>query len=270
MRWFIPTVAALVVSSSPAWAEAKTKITVTGSSTVAPLAGEIAKQYEKKNPTLRINVQAGGSSRGLADTRRGLADIGMVSRAIETPKKLGLKQFTIAKDGIAMIIHTDNPVNELTRSQIARIYKGKIDNWKAVGGKKAPITVVNKSEGRSTLKLFLDHFALKNPEVDASVIIGHNQQAIKTVAGNPSAIAYVSIGAAHYAAEDGVEIKLLPMNGVKPTLANVRNGSFPLTRKLNLITKGIPSGPAKAFISFARSKDANKTVEELSFVPIAP
>lgn len=244
------------------------KLVLTGSSTVAPLALEIGKRFEKQNPGVRIDVQSGGSSRGVADARSGLADIGMVSRALK-PEENDLVAHTIAMDGIGIILHRDNPASSLSDEQIKAIYTGQITNWKAIGGKDLPITVVNKAEGRSTLELFLHHFALKNSEIKAHVVIGDNQQGIKTVAGNPAAIGYVSIGAAEYEAAQGTPIKLLPMEGVAATVANVRDGRFPLSRPLNLVTKGEATGLAKRFIDFARSGAVNDLVESQFFVPLA-
>jgi len=215
---------------------ANERLTLTGSSTVAPLMMEIAKRFEQKNPGMRVDVQMGGSSRGIADARSGLADIGMVSRALKDGEK-DLKAFTIAKDGVCIILHKSNAVSKLSKEQIVKIYKGLIKNWKDVGGKDAAITVVNKAEGRSTLELFLHHFKLKNTEIKPSVVIGDNEQGIKTVSGSPNAIGYVSIGSAEYDASQGVAIKLLPMDGVAASIENVKTEKFPISRPLNLVTK---------------------------------
>lgn len=244
------------------------KLVLTGSSTVAPLAAEIGKRFEKQNLGMRIDVQTGGSSRGIGDTRSGLADIGMASRALKA-EETDLKYFTIAMDGIGLIVHRDNPVRSLTDLQVVGIYTGKITNWREVGGKDAHITVVNKAEGRSTLELFLHHYKLKNSNIKPHVVIGDNQQGIKTVAGNPNAIGYVSIGTAEFDAGNAVPIRLLPMNGVAATVENVRNGSFPLSRPLNLVTKYVPMGLNKQFIDFAQSKAVDDIVESQYFVPVA-
>lgn len=248
--------------------QAAEKLVLTGSSTIAPLAAEIGKRFEKQNPDVRIDVQTGGSSRGVSDARSGLANIGMASRALKTEEN-DLKSFTIALDGVGLILHKDNPVKTLTDQQVIDIYTGKITNWKDVGGKDAPVTVVNKAEGRSTLELFLHHYKLKNSDIKPQVVIGDNQQGIKTVAGNPGAIGYVSVGTAEFEAGNGAPIKLLPMDGVAATVENVRNGSFPLSRPLNLVTKTAPQGLAKRFIDFAGSKAVYDIVEAQYFVPLA-
>ena len=242
------------------------KLVLTGSSTVAPLASEIAKRYEAEHQGVRIDVQTGGSSRGVADARQGVADIGMVSRSLKDNEK-DLQAFTIAKDGISIILNSDNPVKSLTDKQIVDIYTDKINNWKQVGGLDAPITVVNKAEGRSTLELFAGHFKLETKDIKADVVIGDNEQGIKTVAGNPNAIGYVSIGSGEYAATHKTAIKLLPVEGVAASIANVSNGTFPISRPLNLVTKTSPAGLQKDFIDFARSSQVQDIVKEQYFVP---
>lgn len=244
------------------------KLTITGSSTVAPLVAEIGKRFEGIHPDVRIDVQTGGSSRGIADARSGLADIGMASRDLK-PDETDIQGHAIARDGIGIIVNAANPIPSLTDAQIIDIYLGKIVNWKDVGGNDMAITVVNKAEGRSTLELFAQYFKLKNSDIKASVIIGDNQQGIKTVSGNPGAIGYVSIGTAEFESGQGTPIKLLPLGTVTATVANVQNASFPLSRPLNLVTKSEPNGLQKAFIDFAQSKDVHDIVKEQFFVPLA-
>ncbi|WP_156113897.1 phosphate ABC transporter substrate-binding protein [Myxosarcina sp. GI1] len=245
------------------------KLTLTGSSTVAPLASEIAKKFEAEHPEVRIDVQTGGSSRGLADAVQGLADIGMVSRSLEENETERYQSYAIALDGIGIILESSNPVSSLSNKQVVDIYTGKIDNWQEVGGNNAPITVVNKAEGRSTLELFLEYFELENSQIQADVIIGDNQQGIKTVAGNKNAIGYVSIGAAEIDIDAGVPLKLLSVGGIDASTATVRDGSFPLSRPLNLVTTETPSGLTEKFIEFAQSEKVHNLVEAQNFVPIS-
>ena len=142
-------------------------------------------------------------------------------------------------------------------------------NWKQVGGKDGVITVVNKAEGRSTLELFTQYFKLKNTDIKAQVVIGDNEQGIKTVAGNPNAIGYVSIGSAENSVANGESIKLLPVGGVAATTANVQNGTFSISRPLNLVTKTEPQGLAKEFINFAQSQQVSDIVKKQNFVVVS-
>lgn len=242
------------------------RIVLTGSSTVAPLAAEIARQFEGRHPGVKVEVQTGGSSRGITDARAGLAHIGMVSRALRSDER-DLHAFPIARDGIGIIAHADNRVEGLRRQQVVDIFKGRITNWRDVGGRDAPITVVNKAEGRSTLELFLQYFELRGSEIRAQVIIGDNEQGIKTVASNPDAIGYVSIGAAEHDRAAGVPVRLLSLDGIAASSLAVRKGTFPLSRPLHLVTRHPPTGLVERFISFARSQEVHALIVAQALVP---
>lgn len=98
------------------------KITLTGSSTIAPLVSEIAKRFEQRHAAVRVDVQTGGSSRGITDATRGTADIGMSSRALTDPEQAELVSYTLARDGVCLLVHASNPVENLTDDQIRAIY----------------------------------------------------------------------------------------------------------------------------------------------------
>ncbi|MFT5127737.1 MAG: phosphate transport system substrate-binding protein, partial [Rhodothermales bacterium] len=208
-----------------------------------------------------------GSSRGIADARRGTAEIGMASRALNAEES-DLQAHAIARDGICMIVHADNPATGLSRAHVRETYSGAIAGWSDIGGDALPITVVHKADGRSTQELFLKHYELAAPEVNADVIIGDNEQGIKTVAGSAGCIGYVSIGAAEFAAGDGSPIRLLPVGGVTPSTENVANRSFPLSRDLSFVTAGKISPLAQDFIDFAQSAAVRDLIEAQFFVPM--
>ncbi|MBB3205552.1 phosphate transport system substrate-binding protein [Rhodopirellula rubra] len=243
------------------------QLTLTGSSTVAPLATEIAKRFEQQHPKVRIDVQTGGSGKGIADVRLGVADIGMASRPLAADEA-DLTAHRIAADGVGLIVHDSNPIKELSQEQIIAIYTDKINNWKEVGGEDKEITVVHKAEGRATLEVFLKHFGIENPSVKGDVIVGENEHAVKTVAGTEGAIGYVSIGTAEADIESGVRIRLLPLDAVKANTENVASGAFPMSRPLNLVTANSPSPLASTFIQFCQSADVHDLVKSQYFVPI--
>lgn len=241
-------------------------LVLTGSSTVAPLAGELAARYEAQHPGVRIDVQSGGSGRGIADTRKGTADIGMASRTL-APDEQDLTAHTIANDGIALIVHASNPLGALTTEQVRAIYLGQVDDWSALGGAPGPITVVHKAEGRATLAVFLAHMGLSNKAVEADVVAGENEHAIKTVAGTPGAVGYVSIGTAQVDIAAGVAIRVVALDGVLPSAATLKAGTYPMTRPLNLLTKGAPSARAQSFLDFALAPEQHDLILRESFLP---
>lgn len=243
-------------------------LVITGSSTVAPVVADAAQRYEKEHPGIRIDVQTGGSSRGISDARSGLAKLGMASRALK-PDESDIHADTIAMDGVCLIVHKDNPVESLTRKEIATIYQKKTSNWKEFGGNNTNIVVASKAEGRATLEVFLGYTGLDSADIQADVIVGENQQAIKTVAGNPNAIAYVSIGAAASEAQAGTPIKLISTDGIKPSIENVAKGVFPITRPLNVIAKGEVTGLSLAFLEYLKSDKIRDIVENHLYVPVS-
>ena len=239
---------------------------LTGSSTMAPLMKEIGRRFQELHPAVRVEVQAGGSGRGISDAREGKAQVGMVSRAL-TDKERDLYGFPIARDGVCIIAHRSNPVRSLTDRQVVEIYTGRITNWKAVGGRKAPITVLNPRQGYGSVDLFSHYFNIRTADIRADREVGDNPTRIKGVAEDANAISYVSIGEAERMAQAGVPIKLLPMDGVPATSRNIVSGNFPIFRPLTLVTKTLPSGLAQALIEFSLSSGVNDLILAHDFVP---
>lgn len=250
------------------------KLTMTGSSTIAPLAGEIAKRFEVLHPEVRIDVQTGGSSRGIADARSGLADIGMSSRGLKDGEKAGAATHILAQDGVAFVVNAANPVASLTNEQILGIYTGRITDWSEVGGSsgdtsggsRQPITVINRAEGRSELELVTKFFGIKPSDIEPTLVAGENQECVKLVAGNPHAIAYLSVGTAESESLRGTRLKLLPFDGVEASTETVRAGTFPLGRPLVLVAQEDASPLIEAFIEFALSSAVDDLIEGQSFV----
>lgn len=248
------------------------KLTLTGSSTMAPLVGEIGKRFEAAHPGVRIDVQTGGSSQGIADTHRGLADIGMSSRALNASERDGVTTHVLAQDGVAFIVHADNPIVELNNAELLAIYTGKVSDWSEVGGaggrsgEGGAVTVINRAEGRSELELVTKFFGVKPSDLRPTLVAGENQECVKLVAGNRNAIAYLSVGTAEYEVQRGTKLKLLPFDGIEATTATVKAGTFPLGRPLVMITREAPSPLVEAFIAFALSSAVDDLIEGQSFV----
>jgi phosphate transport system substrate-binding protein len=241
------------------------KIRLTGSSTMAPLVEALGKRFQKLHPEVAIEVATGGSSRGIHDVREGSCNIGMVGRSLKDDER-DLLGFPIARDGVCLIVHKDNPVKSLSSEQVVGIYSGKITNWKEVGGNDAAITAINRPEGRAQSELFTQFFKIKSEDFKVAGVAGDNQEGVKTVVENPNAIVYMSVGEVDIRVGQGVPIKSLLMDGITATSRNVRNGHFPIQRPLMLVVRTLPSGLMKAFIDFALSPNATEIIRECSFV----
>ncbi len=257
---------AWIFGSSEKNTEEAQRIRITGSSTIAPVMLEISDAYMRSHPNTRIDIETGGSSRGLADAKMKRSQMGMVSRAKRTED--GSVVFAeIAKDGLAVIVHKSNPLSNISTDQLKSIYRGSVQNWNEVGAKSEQITVVSKADGRSTLEVFLAYTGLKSKEIQPDVIIGDNQQAIKTVESVPSSIGYVSIGSAIVSQEKGARIKLLQLDGVSATPENVGNGHYKLSRSLNIVYSGELDEASKKFLNHLNSSEARAVIRRMSFVP---
>jgi phosphate transport system substrate-binding protein len=226
----------------------------------------VGKRFSATHPGIRIEVQTVGSARGIDDVMTGKAHIGMASRAL-TDKESGLYSFAIARDGICVVLHKSNPVQSLTNRQVADIYAGKITNWRSVGGRNMPITLINAKEGFSSVDLFTHYFDIRYADIKAQIVTSDNLERVKALIENPNGIAYMSIGTAQQQAETGTPIKLLPTDGTAATTKNIRNGNFPVARPLLLLTKEVPTGVVKDFITFALSSHITDIVLQHDFVP---
>ncbi|MGD1862947.1 MAG: phosphate ABC transporter substrate-binding protein [Phormidesmis sp.] len=250
---------------SPAPSE-RQQLVLTGSSTVAPLIAEIAERYQTDHPDVVFDIQTGGSNKGAEDVRAGLNDIGMMSRSLN-PDETDLTTFTIAQDGISILLNQSAVVNTLERQQIIDIFTGKVTNWQQVGGNDAPIQVLSKNVNHATVGLFAKYFELEPEQIVATQLVGDNEEVIETVLGNPAAIGYVSVGAAEYKIVHGMPLKLMSLEGIAATIRKVSQGVFPLSRPLNLVTAKAPEGLEKDFIEFSCSSAVEDIIQAQAFVP---
>ncbi len=268
MRKLLLLSAAVFLSACGKPQDEANRLIITGSSTVAPIVADAAARYEALHPEVRIDVQTGGSSRGITDALSGLADMGMISRDLKEGET-ELTAHRLAMDGVCVIVHRDNPVSDFTKDQLIAIYTGKVSNWSELGGGSGEILVASKAEGRATLEVFLGYTGLDSADIRADVIVGENQHAIKTVAGNVNAIAYVSIGAAGSESESGTPIKLVSCEGIAPTTEAVAAGTFPITRPLQIVTDAETSEVATAFLNYLKTPAINDLIETHLYVPVA-
>jgi len=255
----------------------KEAIHIAGSTTVLPAASKAAEQYRMKHPDVNIIVNAGGSGVGINQLGEGKLEIGMASRDITQTEidKYPEVQFVthaIGKDAVVPVVSSevyDAGVQALTLAQIGKIYKGEIRNWREVGGPDKDILVVDKEKSRGTRHVFMKA-VLGDKEAEApgaDLVLGSNNEEQTAIVQSDAAIGMLSNA---WLNDDvkGLAI-ILPDGGrVEPTLENVVNGSFPITRDLLLITDGPPKGQVKAFIDFMLGPDGQEVVEEAGYVSI--
>lgn len=240
------------------------KVTLTGSTSVAPLMRKLAAAYEKENKNVRISVGEGGSSQGVKDTQEGKNDIGMASRDLKDTET-GLDKVQIAYDGVAVIINNQASIegNNVTNEQLYALY--------AHGTPIGSITLpVSREDGSGTREAFDEKIADAdgNKLIDLTEFASGTQYYNSTnlvmtdVAGNVSKLGYISMGSLNDT------VKTVRYNGVEPTVANVKNGTYKLQRPFMIVTKsGVElSKAAQDFIDFILSEAGQKIVAEEGYV----
>lgn len=243
------------------------RLNVAGSTSVQPLAEKLAEAFIAANPQVEIDVQGGGSSVGVKSAGDGTVDIGMASRSIKDEEKQtypDLVVTTIARDGIAVVVHSGVSVDGLTKAQVRDIFAGVITNWKEVGGADRPIVVVSREEGSGTRSAFQEMVmgGEEPPIVDTAILQPSSGAVRTTVASTPDAIGFLSFG---YLDES---VKALAIEGVVPTRENVLSGAYPVMRPFNMLTKGEPAGLAKAWLDWILSDAGQQIVAEEGYIPV--
>ena len=227
-------------------------VSTDGSTSMEKVIGALGESFMAANAGTTVGYNPTGSGAGITAVSEGRCDIGFSSRALKDDEKAsGLKETVLAYDGIAIIVHPDNPVSDLTVEQIADIYTGKITNWKDVGGNDAAIVLIGREAGSGTR----DGFESITGTQDACQYrqeLTSTGDVITTVSQNPDAIGYASLAAV----KDTV--KALSVGGVTPSEATVKDGSYTVQRPFVLVTKeGVTLSPvAQAFFDYVTSADA--------------
>ncbi|HEX9093158.1 MAG TPA: phosphate ABC transporter substrate-binding protein, partial [Coriobacteriia bacterium] len=192
-----------------------TQLTVSGSTTILPIAEVAREMFEQQHPGVTVLVAGVGSSAGIEAVANGQADIGTSSRDLKPEEgTLGLVDTPIAHDAIAVIVNPSNPVKGLTRAQVSAIFEGKVRNWKDVGGPDMPIGLVNRDEASGTREAFWKIVMDKRPFDPTAAVLPGTGQVRFVVAKAPGAVGYISVGFVDKT------VKALEVDGVAPTEAN--------------------------------------------------
>lgn len=238
-------------------------VTISGSTTVLPIAQEAADLFMDENPDATVTVQGGGSSVGVSNVAEGVVDIGDASRGLKDEEKnLGLVDHEIALDVITVIVHPDAPVDDLTAEQVKGIFTGAITNWSEVGGPDQAILVVIRDEASGTREIFDEKALDKESPVAGAIECNSNGIVRQTVSSMPFSIGYISLGYLDSS------VKAVMYDGVEASAETAVNGTYPLSRYLHMFTKGEPTGIVEAFIEFVLSDSFQNEVVSKEYIPM--
>jgi len=279
-NWLFVLIAVMFTTSAFAGKD-KNSIQVKGSDTMVNLGQAWAEKYMEKDAGDFVAVTGGGSGTGLSSLISGSCDIAMSSRnikekeiAIAKQKGINPNEIKVALDGLAVVVNPGNPIGKLTLSQLADIFTGRVTNWKEISGKDEKIVILSREVNSGTHVYFKEHVLRKNDPnskeefAPRALMLSSSQAIADEVAGNPAAVGYYGMGY--------VSKKQKPVNIAKdekseyeaPTIENVINGNYPISRPLFLYTNGTPEGLVKKFVDFTLSKEGQDIVLATDFVPV--
>ena len=227
-------------------------VSTDGSTSMEKVIGALSESYMAANKDVTVNYNPTGSGAGITAVQEGTCDIGLSSRALKDEEKAaGLQETVLAYDGIAIIVHPDNLVSDLTLEQIAQLYTGEITNWKDVGGNDAQVVLIGREAASGTRDGFESITGTKD-KCQYRQELTSTGDVITAVSQNPDAIGYASL------ASIKDTVKALNVDGVTPSEATVKDGSYKVQRPFVLVTvegKALSSA-AQSFFDYATSADA--------------
>ena len=253
------------------WSASARDVTVSGSSTVMPLAEAAAEEFNVQQKDYVVTVSAGGTGAGILGIAERKIDIAMASREVTEDERQrfgdSFEEFLVGLDGISLAVSDEvylAGVKGLSRQQVRDIYSGNITNWKEVGGPDADIYVISREEGSGTRDNFnevvLGSRDAETPGVDTVAMGGAE---VKTaISGSDKAIGYLGF---NYL---GGGVAGIAFNGITPTYENIKLDLYELHRHLYFYTFGEPSAGAQAFIDFVRGPQGQKIAAEEGFIPV--
>ncbi len=273
--------AACAGSETAATPPPSTYIQNKGSDTIVNLALAWAEEYQALHPEVRISVTGGGSGTGITALISGTVDIANASRRIKDEEiKAALAngiqpvEHIIARDAIAIIVHPDNPVQQLTIEQLSQIYQGQINNWRELGGEDRPIVRLSRETNSGTHVYFLEEVIrqgnAKNTAIFSAdtLLLPSSEGIIAEVSDNPNAVGYDGLGYV----TDHVKVVAIGVQPegpfVMPSIQTVNNGAYPISRDLYAYSRDNAAPLVEDYLSWMLTPEAQQIVSRLGFVPV--
>lgn len=237
-------------------------VSTDGSTSMEKLIGGIGEAFEKSNKNISFTYNPTGSGSGITAVAEGRVDIGLSSRELKKAElEQGLEGKVLALDGIAVIVHRDNPLSNLSVEELFKIYSGEITNWKDLGGDDKEIVLIGREAGSGTRDAFESLTKLKDKAKYRQELTSTGD-VLATVSGNVQAVGYASLSAIRD------DIKVLSIDGVEATEDNIRKSAYVLARPFLLVTKKDKalSEAAKKFYDFATSEAVHELISKAGLI----
>jgi phosphate transport system substrate-binding protein len=244
-------------------------LVMVGCPSMIPLIERIADRYREQNQiSLRVSVEPASSERTTADTRAGLADIGLLGQP-PSRAEVGLTAVTLAYDGLAFLVHRDNPVKNVDPAQLARLLTREEPTWPVSSWTGGSVQLVGQPRIYCFRESLQERLGLVPGAIRLDVVAGTSEQVVQEVARRPTALGWLSLAHAERLCV-GQPVHLLGISGVPATLANFRAARYTFSRPLVLLTRRSCPSLVHDFIQFARSDSVHDLIEEHGFLPAEP
>ena len=240
-------------------------ITLAGSTSMEKMANALGEAFMEKYPGVTVTTEFTGSSAGIEALTAGTVQIGNASRNLkDSEKEAGAVENIVAIDGIAVVVDKDNTVADLTKDQLIGIYKGETKNWSEVGGNDVPIVVIGRESASGTRGAFEEILEIEDACAYANELDSTGAVMAK-VASTPGAIGYVSL--------DVVDdtVNAVSLEGVAPTVENIKGGSYFLSRPFVMATMGEISAQddiVKAYFAYIDSEEGKEIISEVGLITV--
>ncbi len=234
-------------------------ITMSGSTSMEKLCNTLKEEYMNETG-VEIDVQFTGSGAGIQSVSDGTVNIGNASRALKDDEKAnGIAENVVALDGIGIVVDKANTVADISKDNLAKVYKGEIKNWSELGGSDTPIVVIGREAGSGTRGAFEEILGIEDACV-YSQEINSTGAVMAKVASTPGSIGYVSL--------DVIDdtVSTLKVDGVDANAENIKNGTYTVQRPFVMATKGEISEQSKTVQDFFNWLDSEKGQEIIAKV----
>jgi phosphate transport system substrate-binding protein len=245
----------LVACGEPVATPEPVFLRATGSTTMAPLASDLAAGFAEQSPLVSIEVIGHGTRFGLDELAAGRADLALASW-LPAGLDSQWQATAIARDGIAIIVHPSNGLDGLGLLQLQGLFAGSAHEWSGVGGRRSQgqVQAVSREGGSGTRSAFETLVMDERRVTPLAVVAPSSDAVIEYVATHPDAIGYVSMG------KVPAGVKVLSIEGELPTSQTAAQGSYPLSRELWLVTAETSAETVEAFRRFALSPAGQQIV----------
>jgi phosphate transport system substrate-binding protein len=269
--------------AGPGGGTTRTVIQNKGSDTMVNVAQVWAEDYKKTHPNVDVEVSGGGSGVGIAALIRGTIDIANASRNMK-PEEIAQAQKNTGKtpveivvgyDALAVYVHKDNPINEISTEQLAAIFAedGKVTKWSEIGikipGGQDEIIRVSRQSSSGTYEFFREHVLNKKDFKLGSRDMNGSKEVVELVGSTAGAIGYSGMG---YNEPGKVKmLKVSPKTGapaIEPSVANTLSKTYPIARELFVYTLGEPQGEVKKYVDWMLGDAGQQVVEKSGYVPL--